>query len=276
MSAQETPQSRTIETHGLRLHYLDWGGDGLQPMLLLHGLQDSARLWDFFAANLRQSYRVMALDHRGHGDSPWAPPEAYKLADYVEELTQVIEALDLRDLVLIGHSAGAKNAFIYAAQRPQRLSKLVIVDMDPDQQNPGSAQMLTRYRAESDVYPDLDAVVDRLRSRAPGAPLDLLRQHAAGLTRPLSGGGLTWKRDRNVVDHYDRPDAWSHLPRISVPTLIVRGAESTLLRADVARRMRDAIPNCTLVELEGGGHWAHHESPDAFQQAVEAFLEQHP
>ena len=79
---------------------------------------------------------------------------------------------------------------------------------------------------------------DRLRSRAPGAPLDLLRQHAAGLTRPLSGGCLTWKRDRNVVDHYDRPDAWSHLPRISVPTLIVRGAESTLLRADVARRMR--------------------------------------
>jgi pimeloyl-ACP methyl ester carboxylesterase len=256
----------------LRLHYLDWGGAGRQPMLLLHGLQDCARCWDFFAAAMRHRYHVLALDHRGHGDSPWPSPPAYRLEEYVGELAEVIEALDLRDLLLIGHSAGGKNAFVYAADRPQRLSRLVIVDMDPDAHNPGSAQMLARYRGESDQYPSLEAVVERLRSREPHAPEEALRHHARHLTKPLPQGGLAWKRDRKVVALYHRPDAWEHLPRISVPTLLVRGAESTLLTAPVAERMRRAIPRCTLVELAGGGHWCYDEQPDAFQRAVAAFL----
>jgi pimeloyl-ACP methyl ester carboxylesterase len=221
---------------------------------------------------MRHRYHVLALDHRGHGDSPRPSPPAYRLEDYVGELGEVIKVLDLRELVLIGHSAGGKNAFVYAADHPQRLSRLVIVDMDPDQHNPGSVQMLARYRGESDEYPDLAAVAERLRSREPNASEEVLRHHALHMTRRLPDGRLAWKRDRNVVTLYHRPDAWAYLPRITVPTLLVRGAESTLLTAPVAERMRRAIPRCTLVELPGGGHWCYDEQPEAFQRAVAAFL----
>ena len=141
-----------MRARGLNLHYLDWGGEGQQPMLLLHGLQDCAACWDLFAPRMTDRYHVLALDHRGHGDSPQASDGSYKLADYVGELTAVINALDLKSLVLIGHSAGGKNAFIYASQHSERLDRLVIVDMDPDATNPGSATMFQRYRTESDTW----------------------------------------------------------------------------------------------------------------------------
>lgn len=267
------PESKYIETHGLRLHYLDWGNSRLPPMLLLHGLQDCAHLWDHFAAAMRNQYHVMALDHRGHGDSPWTDPEAYKLADYVAELKGLIEALDLNDLILMGHSAGSKNAWIYIAENPGRVARLVITDMDPDSVNPGSKEMISRYKDESDEYDSLDAVVVRLRDRARLASDDILRHHAEHMTKATPNGKLVWKRDRHVVTHYDRPDAWHYLPKVNVPTLIVRGSISTLLNGPVAQRMNREIPDCRLVELKGGHHWAHHEFPDQYEQAVRGFLD---
>ena len=264
------PKSRWVEAHGLRLHYLDWGGEGLPPMLLLHGLQDCAGLWRFFASGMRDRFRVMALDHRGHGESPHAG--SYPLDDYVEETAAFMEALDLRDAVLIGHSAGGKNGWMCVAKHPGRVAKLVITDMDPDSQNPGSAAMFSRYKGESDEYADMDAVVERLRSRQPGSSEEVLRTTASALTKRLPGGGYTWKRDRGVVTKYERPDVWDSLPRVGVPTLIVRGAESTLLTRPVMERMQQAIPDCRFEEIPGGGHWAHLEDPERYLRIVSGFV----
>ena len=86
----------------------------------------------------------------------------------------MINALDLKSLVLIGHSADGKNAFIYASQHSERLDRLVIVDMDLDAANPGSATMFQRYRTESDTWADLNAVMERLRIREPNASEETL------------------------------------------------------------------------------------------------------
>ncbi len=271
MTSERQPESKFIDAHGLRLHYVDWGGPGRQPLLLLHGLQDCARLWDTFARQVSDRYHVMSLDHRGHGDSPWAG--TYALEDYLQELHEVIEGLDLRDLVLMGHSAGGKNSFIHTARHPERISRLIIDDMDPDAHNPGSVEMVSRYRTESDDYPDLDAVIERLRTRQPRSSEEMLRHTAVQMTKPASGGGLTWKRHRDGVLKDDRPDAWEYLPRASVPTLIVRGIDSTLLMGPVERRMQALVPGSRLVEIEGGGHWVHLEQPDAFLRTVTEFLD---
>ena len=272
MTAVHGPESRHVQAHGVRLHYLDWGNETAPPVLLVHGLQDCAGLWDTFACSIRDRYHVMALDQRGHGESDRATAETYRLSDYVQELVEAIEALDLHNLVLMGHSAGSKNSWIYATQHPERLARLVIVDMDPDSFNPGSEEMRKRYREESDEYADLDAVIERLRSREPHASEAMLRQNAVAMTKALPNGGLTWRRDRNVVTAYDRPDAWDYLPKIKTPTLLVHGAISTLLTTPVADRMEQAIPGCKRVDIPNGGHWSHLEFPDAFEKAVTAFL----
>jgi esterase len=270
MTQVQQPESKWIEANGVRLHYVDWGGRGRQPLLLVHGLQDCCRLWDFFARQVSDRYHVIALDHRGHGDSGWA--DSYGLEDYVGELEAVIEGLDLRNLVLMGHSAGAKNSWILASRQPHRLARLIIYDMDPDAYNPGSAVMFDRYKTETDEYDALAGVVERLRTRQPESPEEILQHSAIHLTKPATGG-LAWKRDRNLVLRYERPDAWEHLSHIAVPTLIVRGTESTLLIADVATRMQQQIPGSRLVEVAGGGHWAYLEQPEAFLEAITEFLE---
>ena len=266
----QVPESRWVQANGLRLHYLDWGNADAPPLLLLHGLQDCAGLWDTFAQGMRDRFHVLALDHRGHGDSP--PADSYPLSDYVREVADVIDALGLLDVVLMGHSAGSKNAWVCIAENPGKASRLVITDMDPDSFNPGSVAMRSRYEEESDEYDGLDAVVERLRSRQPKSTDAEVRRDAEVMTKSLPDGRLTWKRDRGVVTKYDRPDVWASLPSVGVPTLTVRGAESTLLRHDVALRMAEAIPDCRLVEIPGGGHWVHLEQPDAYLQAVNDFL----
>lgn len=264
------PTSRFVNAHGLDLHCLDWGNASAPPLLLLHGLQDCAALWGTFAEAVRDDFHAVALDHRGHGDSPRA--DSYRLADYVAETHDAVRGLGLDKPALIGHSAGSKNAWLCIADNPGIASKLVITDMDPDSYNPGSVAMISRYKGESDEYESIEAVVERLRSRQPNSSDAELRRNADALAVGIGGGRYGWKRSRDVVTMYDRPDVWSRLPEVGAPTLIVRGAESTLLRRDVAERMQSAIPNCELVEIPGGGHWAHLEYPDVYAEIVREFL----
>lgn len=265
-----TPTDGFVTARGARLHYADWGGDG-PPLLLLHGLQDCTGNWEHIAPELTNTHHVYALDSRGHGDSEHVPGH-YQFDNYVGEVGEAIEALGLDDVVLVGHSAGGKYGFAHIAQGAPRVSRLVIVDMDPDQVNPGSATMFDRYRDEGDEWPDLAAVVERLRAREPRSSEAVLEGQARAMTRPLPDGRLVWKRDRQVVLQYERPEAWDLLPNISVPTLLVRGADSPLLRREVAERMADAIPDCTLVEVADGGHWCYGENPAGFLAALAPFI----
>ena len=265
------PTDHFFHSRGARLHYVDWGGEG-RPVVLLHGLQDTARNWDHVAAALRSRHRVYALDARGHGDSEWVSGR-YQFEHYVGEVGDFLAEIDAQNAVLVGHSAGGKYAFSHAAADPSRVAGIVIVDMDPDAVNPGSGDMFVRYRAESDEWDDLGAVVERLRSREPNTNEELLRHVARVMTKPLPDGRLLWKRDRQVILEYERPDAWATLPKVGVHTLIIRGADSPLLRRDVAERMAAAIPYCAMVEVPNGGHWCLDENPSAFLAALGAFLD---
>ena len=268
------PQDGHLQVGELRLHYLRWGDASAPQMVLLHGLQDCARSWDVFAAAMCRDYNVVALDHRGHGDSEWA--DRYRLDDYVEDVKAMVEALSLRDFVLVGHSAGGRNAFLYTVRHPEMVRALVIVDIDPDAANPESASMFQRYKAESDEWGSLDAVIERLRSRQPNSTDETLAHQARHMTRESPGGKRVWKRDRRLVEAYERPDLWAEWSRIECPTLIARGRQSNLLTHEVAVRMREAIPRARLAELEGGGHWFYQELPGPFEATVRWFLANQP
>ena len=276
MSKTTEPESGHVDADGLRLHYVDWGNAAAPPMILLHGLQDCARSWDYFAASMRSDYHVIAVDHRGHGDSGRASPQRYRLRDYVADVEALVDALGLRAVTLVGHSAGGRNAFVYAVSHPETVESLVIVDIDPDAINPETRGMFARYNSESDEWDSLDAVVERLRSRQPNSTEEMLAHQAAHMTRRLVGGGRVWKRDRKLLAAYERPDLWAEWSRVRCPTLIVRGRQSDLLNHEVAVRMREAVPGSRLAELEGGGHWFYQERPTDFEATVRWFLDSSP
>ena len=276
MSETAQPESGHVDTDGPRLHYVDWGNAAAPPMVLLHGLQDCARSWDFFAAAMRSDYHVIALDHRGHGDSGRASPQRYRLRDYVADVEALVEVLGLRAMTLVGHSAGGRNAFVYAVNHPEAVKSLVIVDIDPDAVNSESRGMFVRYNSESDEWDSLDAVVERLRGRQPNSTEEMLAHQAAHMTGELPGGRRVWKRDRELLTAYERPDLWAEWSQVRCPTLIVRGRQSDLLNHEVAVRMREAVQGSRLAELEGGGHWFHQERPSDFETTVRWFLDNNP
>jgi pimeloyl-ACP methyl ester carboxylesterase len=270
------PKDMDIEVDGLRLHYVDWGNPHAQLMVLLHGLQDCARSWDFFALTMRKAFHVLALDHRGHGDSDWAAPGRYHLSDSVADVAGLLGHLGHQRVVLIGHSAGGRNAFMYAISHPESVEALVVVDIDSDAVNPESRRMFESYASEPDEFESVGAVVERLRVRQPSSTPEMLEHQALHMTRELAGGGRVWKRDRKLLAAYERPDLWAEWTQIKCPTLIVRGRQSNLLTHEVAVRMREAIPRARLAELEGGGHWFYQEFPGAFEATVRWFLQNPP
>ena len=272
------PSQNFFDADGVRLHYADWGAPtpDAPAVVLLHGLQDCARSWDIFAAAVCSNYRVIALDHRGHGDSAPATPKTYGFRDYISDLEALVAHLGLSDFILVGHSAGARYAFAFAAEHPELIRALLVVDIDPDAVNPDSQGMFVRYNTESDEWDSLDAVVERLRDRQPQSTDEMLLHQAEVMTRELPDGRRVWKRDRHLLAAYERPDLWEEWGSLTVPTLIVRGRQSNLLTHEVAVRMREAItgkaPLVRLAELEGGGHWFYQEFPGAFEMTFHWFM----
>jgi len=131
VAAQPEPISRFSEINGLKLHYLDWGGDDTRhTFLLLHGGAAHAHWWNEVAPRLMPFGRVLALDFRGHGRSQWPEPPVYGPAAYIEDLKQFIEQLKTR-VIVVGHSMGGAVAQWTAVERPDLLEALVIVDALP-------------------------------------------------------------------------------------------------------------------------------------------------
>jgi pimeloyl-ACP methyl ester carboxylesterase len=141
----------TTPTTGIELHYRDWGGAG-QPIVLLHGLASSARIWDLVAPRLTRSGRVIAVDQRGHGLSA-KPDGGYDYTSIVADVAGVVQALDLAPPVVVGHSWGASVALAYAAATPA-CPGAVLVDggiMDMQARPGGSWEETARALAPPDL-----------------------------------------------------------------------------------------------------------------------------
>ena len=121
-----TPKSEFLEARDLRFHYRDWGGTG-KPLVLLHGLASNARIWDLTAPLLTGGFRVVALDQRGHGLSD-KPDGGYDFASITGDLAAFLQALGLERPALAGHSWGANVALQFAADHPEGVSALALVD----------------------------------------------------------------------------------------------------------------------------------------------------
>ena len=121
-----TPRDEFIELNGLSFHYRDFGGRG-QPLVLLHGLASNARIWDMTAPLLAERFRVLALDQRGHGLSG-KPDDGYDFQSVAGDLHAFLEAIGLERPALAGHSWGGNVALQFAADWPDAVSGLILVD----------------------------------------------------------------------------------------------------------------------------------------------------
>ncbi|MGH7031308.1 MAG: alpha/beta fold hydrolase, partial [Stellaceae bacterium] len=189
------PAERDVVVGGLRFRYLDWGREGLRPILFLHGGALTAHTWDLCCLALRDEFHCMALDQRGHGDTDWAPDADYSIAAQREDVRGMAEAVGLDNFVLVGMSMGAINALAYAIQYPETLSALVLIDAGPNVRRPGSTRI--RDFVNGGAEPEtLDAIIARALSFNPRRDPVILRRSLMHNLREGPDGNWTWKYDR--------------------------------------------------------------------------------
>ena len=265
--------SRRLDIGGLRLHYLDWGGDG-PPLVMLHGLTGHARTWDHTAAALSDRYRVLALDQRGHGDSGWAP--RYGVGLMAEDLLAFLDALHLGEVTLMGLSMGGLVAFIFAASHPERVRDLIVLDIGPEIAPAGARQVAAGLAAKR-VFGSEDEAVAQARAFNPRPADEALRHRVRHNLRRLPDGTLTFKyddalRERGAIFDRSAAELWAAWRAVSCPVLLVRGDDSDILAAETAQRMLAENARATLAGVPDCGHSITLDNPQGLLDVVSPWL----
>ncbi len=280
MTSAAEPREHTIEARGLSFHYVEWGEADAPPIVTMHGLSSTCRIWDTFARAFQDRYRIIALDQRGHGQTSWPQEPDYGTDDFAGDLEALIEAWGLNPAVLIGLSMGGMNAIAYAARHPDRVTHVIPVDIPPSlQRDPNSPQQQFSKRVAEQGHPtfeDHDAALKWARTTNQTTPDAALRHRLSHLLKQLDDGKWTFRHDPRVGFHWSPTDLWDELPKIQAPVLIVRGGKSMVLAGKTADKMRDAFPNAELFTSGESGHTVPEDTPDLFIQAVGEFLKRNP
>jgi esterase len=273
------PDARQVHVNGLRFRYLDWGTKGQRPILFLHGGALTAHTWDLCCLALRDEFRCMALDQRGHGDSDWAPDADYSIGAQREDVRGFAEAMGLGQFVLVGMSMGAINGLAYAIAYPETLSALVLIDAGPNVRRPGSSRI--RDFVNGGAEPEsLDAIIDRALAFNPRRDPLILRRSLMHNLRRQEDGNWVWKYDRRRFQSMggdqhaiERRSLADGLARITCPTLVVRGAESDVFHDEDAERLAAGLSDGRWVKIPKAGHTVQGDNPKDLVAALRAFLD---
>lgn len=254
----------------MMLNMIETGVDsGLPPVLLAHGLFGSGRNLGGLARRLAETRRVISVDMRNHGDSFHDPDHSYPAL--AADLARVIEAHGGKADVL-GHSMGGKAAMMLALTRPERVRRLLVMDIAPYAYGHSQTGLVDAMQAV-----DLSGL--RLRSDAdarlaahvsdPGVRAFLLQ------SLDLKADPPRWKFNLDALrEQMPLLVGWPEVAPggFDGPALFLAGAESDYCRAPQAEAIRRHFPQAEIRVVEGAGHWLHADRPAEVAAAVEAFL----
>src|SRR5215471_10741655 len=272
------PSEEIVPVGELRFRYLDWGNEGLRPLLFLHGGALTAHTWDLCCLALRDDFHCIALDQRGHGDTDWAPDEDYSIAAQREDIKGFADTLGLDRFVLAGMSMGAINALAFAIHYAERLSHLVLIDAGPEVRRPGSRRIRDFVNGGAKPEP-LDAIIERALAFNPRRDPKILRRSLMHNLRQQTDGTWTWKYDTRRfkaldMDKHraDRAKLADGLARIACPALVVRGGESDVFHEEDGIRLAQRLPKGKFVTVPKAGHTVQGDNPKDLVVELRRFL----
>lgn len=280
------PGSSAVSKHvttrdGVKLHYLEAGSG--PTVVLVHGWSQSAEQFRHQIEGLSDRYHVVALDQRGHGESD-KPDTGYKIQRLAADLHDVLVALDLRDVAVLGHSMGCAVIWCYLdLYGSDRLAKLVLVDQSPiltsnpiwTQDELDASGALFGPAAITDICNSIGGPEGEAASRG------LIGQM---LTGACPDEVKEWIIQRNfrmprrhaaaLLYNHCHQDWRDVIPRITLPTLVVGGRVSLIPWKGIAW-VAGQIPGARLEifeEDEGGQHFMFIENPEKFNRILGEFL----
>jgi pimeloyl-ACP methyl ester carboxylesterase len=166
----------------------------------------------------------------------------------------------------------------FAGRYPEKLANLIVVDIGPAIDPSGAERITREIREVPEEFDSFEAVVEHMGKQNRYASDAVLRRRLQYATRQLPNGKVGWRYDLAIREQRRHGtgapavDLWAALPKITCPTLLVRGANTDTLSPQVARKMVQVIPNAQLVEVQRAGHMVFEDNPEDFIAAVKRFL----
>lgn len=257
--------SKFLEIDGMQVHFRD-EGKGF-PIVLIHGTASSLHTWDDWTKDLKKSHRVIRMDLPAFGITGPNTTGDYSINGYTRFFNQFIEKLKIEKFHLAGNSLGGNIAWNYAAEYPQKIEKLILVDasgLPTNKPQPSVFKMAKTPLLSSlflyvtpkffikknikEVYADETKITDDL----------ITRYHKMA----LRVGNREAFIDRARIDFKLGSKAnFTKLKSIQTPTLLIWGAQDTWIPLDNGKRMQNVIEHSKLVVLENSGHVPMEESP---------------
>jgi len=277
----------TAPIRGLDHHFIRWGPDSDDPVLLLHGFADCAATFQFIADEIDPGLPLLAIDWRGFGGSARSAG-GYWFPDYYADLEAMLDAFCPRGAArIVGHSLGANVAMIYAGTRPARVRALLNLEgiglprTQPSQAPARLAQWLDELRAPlaAGAYASLAELAGRVARRNPRLTADQAGFIAACWSEPLPGGGVRLLADpahrRTNPYLYRREEMEACCRAIEARVLLVIGEESEVLQRLAPEGGEESfkaiVPKLAIEQVAGAGHMLHHEAPRVIARLIESF-----
>ena len=243
--------------------YVDDGGVGDPPALLVHSAGGNAAQWSAQLAHVRRSRRALAVDLRGHGRSPSGDARGFEVPALAADLEATLDRLRIERVVLIGHSLGGSVCVSFAGRHPERVAGLFLVDPS------GDGRLVPREQAAG--------MMAALRSQA-------YRPTIEGYWSTLIGPSSSEVRARVLSDLSATPPA----TMIGVLDALLTFDPVTPLRAyagprlslvssvgDIPGALHALVPELPHQRIDGTGHWLQLDAPDAVNRAFDQFVQQH-
>lgn len=256
------------------LAHLDYPASTVEaepPLLIAHGLFGQARNFHTLARRLATTRRVVAVDMRNHGTSPWDPVMSYEAM--AEDLADAVERLCGGRAVVLGHSMGGKAAMTLALTEPALLAGVIVADIAPVAYEHSHRSYIKAMQAvdlaavqrRSDADPMLAGAVPEAALRA------FILQNLE-----VKEGSARWRLNLAALEaNMDAILAYpAELPESAYdgPAFFLHGGDSDYVAPPTHPRIRALFPEAEIEAVVGAGHWLHAEKPDAFVEKVDAWL----
>jgi esterase len=253
----------------MKLFSRQYGEEG-PPLIILHGLLGLSDNWTGIAKSLSSVCKVYTLDQRNHGLSPHSEEFSYQALS--EDVKEFMDDNSIEKAVLLGHSMGGKTAMNLAVNYPDRVEKLIVVDISPRYYPVHHREIINAlFSIDVENIKSRKEAEDKLSERIEddAVRLFLLKNLAWN-----DDGKLEWKMNlegiSSSIDNVGeelRTDG-----RYDGPVLFIRGEESSYIQDKDMQRILGHFPAASLVTVEGAGHWVHAEKPEELLKAVREFL----
>ncbi len=253
----------------MQLFYKQYGNTG-EPIFILHGIFGMLDNWHNIAKKLSEQYTVYTIDARNHGQSPHNDESGYQAM--AEDVIELANHLHIDQFILLGHSMGGKTALWVANQFPERIKKLIVVDIAPKRYKQGHGAYFKAFEeinwSAFTTRKEIDEALMAYESDM-GVRLFL----AKNIERNEAGSFSIKSNIPALKKAYDEIIGELHFTSVyEGETLFVLGEKSHYLKEEDKPYILKYFPKAQFVTIANAGHWVHADNPLAFVAAIEIFI----